>query len=174
MIQIKAPAAPLGHRHGPRSFASEIAVKKTITWVVVADHQHGHAYQNDGPNRGLQPVDGFSFDTHLHPDREIVSDRPARVFSGAGGTPHAVEPKTDPHREEGERFVARMSAALASAYDRGAFQRLLLIAPPRALGEFRTHLAGKVREKIVAEIDRDLTRAPLDQIVTYVAPHLAV
>jgi protein required for attachment to host cells len=152
----------------------EIAVKKTITWVVVADHQHGHAFQNDGPNRGLQPLDGFSFDTHLHRDRDLVSDRPARVYSSAGGTPHAVEPKTDAHRQEGDRFVAEMSAALSSACDRGDFHRLLLIAPPRALGEFRKHLPDKVRKKIVAELDQDLTKAPVDQIASHVAPHLAV
>jgi protein required for attachment to host cells len=149
-------------------------VKKTITWVVVADHQHGRAFQNDGPNRGLQPVDGFSFDTHLHFGRELTSDRPARVFSAAGGTPHAVEPKTDPHRQEGERFVAGLAAALAAASGRGEFDRLLLIAPPRALGEFRKHLPQKVRDKIVAEIDQDLTQVPVDKIVAHVEPHLAV
>ena len=149
-------------------------MKKTITWVVVADHQHGHAYQNDGPSRGLQPVDGFSFETHLHRGQDLVSDRPARAFSGAGGTPHAVEPKIDPHRQEGERFVADMTTALAAACDRGDFHRLLLIAPPRALGEFRKHLPKRVRDKIIAEINEDLTQAPLQQVITHVEPHLAV
>ena len=149
-------------------------MKKTVTWVVVADHQHGHAFQNDGPNRGLQPVDGFSFETHLHFGRDLISDRPTRTFSRADGKPQAVEPKTDPHRQEGERFVAGMAAALAAASDRGEFQRLLLIAPPRALGEFRRQLPPKVRDKIVAEIDQDLTQVPVDKIVAHVAPHLAV
>lgn len=149
-------------------------MKKVVTWVVVADHQHGHAFQNDGPGRGLQPVDAFSFDTHLHPGRDLVSDRPTRGFSGAGGTPHAIEPKTDPHRQEGERFVTEMSAALAVASERGDFHRLLLIAPPRALGEFRKHLPQRVRDKIVAEIAQDLTQVPVDRIVSHVEPHLAV
>jgi protein required for attachment to host cells len=158
---------------GP-SFLPESVVKKHVTWVVVADHQHGHAFQNDGPGRGLQPVDAFSFDTHLHFGRDLVSDRPTRGFSGAGGKPHAVEPKIDPHRQEGDRFVAGMAAALAAASERGDFEQLLLIAPPRALGEFRKHLPKRVRDKIVAEIDENLTHLPMEGIITHVERHLAV
>jgi protein required for attachment to host cells len=149
-------------------------MKKTVTWVVVADHQHGHAFENDGPNRGLKPVDGFSFDTHLHAGRDLTTDRPDRAFSGAAGRPHAIEPRIDPHREEGERFVTSLSGALTKAFDEGQFQRLLLIAPPRALGEFRKHLPHRVKDKLVAEIDEDLTKVPLDKIAAHVAPHLTV
>jgi protein required for attachment to host cells len=153
---------------------TEIAMEKIVTWVVVADHQHGHAFENDGPSRGLNPVEGFSFDTRLHAGRDLVTERPPRGFSPAAGTPHAIEPKVDPHREEGERFVSDVAAALTKASDAGQFHRLLLIAPPRALGEFRKHLPHRVRDKLLAEIDEDLTRAARAQIEAHVAPFLAV
>jgi protein required for attachment to host cells len=147
-------------------------MKKTITWIVVADHQHGRILANEGPGRGLHQVSGSVSETHLHAARDIMSDRPGRSYESSGSARHAVQRRLDPHRAEGEKFVADITAYLASASDRGTFDRLLLIAPPRALGEFRKHLTPEVGAKVIGEVAQDLVKAPMSRIAEVAADHM--
>lgn len=147
-------------------------MKKPITWIVVADHQRAHVLMNSGPGRGLRPVAGMDFETRLKASRDIVADRPGRSFESKGIARHALPPRTDPHRLEAERFVGRVAKALASALKKGAFDRLVLIAPPRALGEFRKLLPASVKGKVIGEVNEDLTRAPPKALDRYVGDFL--
>jgi protein required for attachment to host cells len=149
-------------------------VKKNVTWVVVADHQRGHVFANEGPGRGLQPVEGMSFETHLATDHELVSDRLPRSINSQGGARHGIEPRVDPHRQEALRFISQIVEAIVGAAERQEFDRLLLIAPPRALGEIRKLLPHRVRDRVIGELDQDLTRASTESLREHVAPFLAV
>jgi protein required for attachment to host cells len=149
-------------------------VKSTVTWIVVADHQRAKVFENDGPGKGMREVPGLAFATHLHFDRDIVSDRPGRAFESSSGTPHGMEPRSDPHRLEGRRFVERVVDALDEAAKRGAFDRLVVVAPPRALGEFRQALPDRVRDKVVGELAEDLTKAPEGELPGHLGNYLAI
>ena len=132
-------------------------MKKTVSWIVVADHQHAKAYVHDGPGHGLVAVAGWEFATHLAASRDIVTDRPGRK-PGTGGSQRAVPGHTDPHREAGRHFLHDVADALAKAAAAKTFERLVLIAPPRALGELRDALPDKVRALVIAERAEDLTK----------------
>jgi protein required for attachment to host cells len=149
-------------------------MKKNVTWVVVADHQHARVFANDGPGRGLQPVDGLAFDTHLKAGRDIMADKPGRSFESRGGSHHAIEPKTDPHREAGKRFISRVVGALEAASEKKDFDRLMLIAPPRALGEFRKLLPAPLKSKLIGETAEDLTKGTRAVIEAHVGRFMAV
>jgi protein required for attachment to host cells len=43
-------------------------------------------------------------------------------------------------------------------------KEIILIAPPRVLGELRKQLSAKARTKVKGEIDKDLTRHPIPEI----------
>jgi len=147
-------------------------LKKTVTWIVVADHQRARVLMNGGPGRGLEPVAGMDFETHLKAGRDIAADRPGRSFESSGVSRHAVGPRTDPHRLEAERFVRRVAEALAAASKKGDYDRLVLIAPPRALGELRKLLPAAVKGKVIGEVDDDLTKAPTEALDRYVGKFL--
>ena len=149
-------------------------MKKIVTWVVVVDHQEAHAFANDGPGRGLQPVAGLSFRTHLKAGRDIMSDKPGRSFESGSAARHAVEPKTEPHREAGRRFINRVVDALKAASEKSEFDRLVVIAPPRALGEFRKLLPAPLKGKVVGETAEDLTKASRAAIEEHVGRFIAV
>jgi protein required for attachment to host cells len=144
-------------------------MKKNVTWIVLADHQHGRVLSNEGPGHALQPVADMSFVTKLHTDQELVADRLPRSINSSGAARHGIEPRIDPHRQEAERFVAKISSAVATAATESRFDQLVLIAPPRALGELRKFLPSKVREMVVGEIDSDLLHASIDTIREKVA-----
>lgn len=138
-------------------------MKKTVSWVLVADHQHANAYANDGPGHGIKPVEGWQFATRLQRSHDIVTDRPGRK-PGTGGGQRTVPGRSDPHREAGRHFIQDVADALIQAAEAKTFQRLVLIAPPRALGELRENLPESVKGLVIAEWAEDLTKEPLPKL----------
>jgi protein required for attachment to host cells len=47
---------------------------------------------------------------------------------------------------------------------RGAFEHLVIVAPPQVLGEMRKQLHQEVATKVVAEIDKTLTNHSVFEI----------
>lgn len=148
-------------------------MKKTVTWVVVTDHQHANVFSHDGPGHGIRRVDGMTFDTHLGRSHEIVTDRPGRK-PGRGGSQRSVGARSDPHREAGRRFMQGVADAVTEASRAEVFDRLVLVAPPRALGELRKALPDKVRAQVTAEINEDLTKTAEKDLADRLGDVLAV
>ena len=89
---------------------------------------------------------------------ETVSDRQGRGFASAGGGIRSpYEPKHDPHKMEKHNFVHRMVKELDDSYDRNEFKHLVLVAPERSLGEFRTLAPDKLRKAVSHEVPKELT-----------------
>jgi protein required for attachment to host cells len=99
------------------------------------------------------------------PSQEIGSDRPGQAFSPANGQSSSMEPKTDWHRFEKAQFAKEVEKAVIA----GEFDRLVLVAPPQALGDLRAALGNHAQTKIVAELGKDLTHMPLLELVPRLA-----
>jgi protein required for attachment to host cells len=148
-------------------------MKKHVTWILVADGKRGVIYSHDGPGHGVAAVPGMRFETELHASRDIVSDKPGRVQESSYSGRHSVEP-VDYHRVEKTQFVQELAKRLDAAIEQGKCQSLVLVAPPRALGDLRQALAPKSRSAVTGEIDKDLTQAKLPDIATHLEAVLAV
>ena len=72
--------------------------------------------------------------------------------------------QTDWHRIAEDRFADEVAAELAVAHRAKPFSALILIAPPRTLAELRRSLPDELRGLVIAEIDKDSTKLPLDEI----------
>jgi protein required for attachment to host cells len=96
------------------------------------------------------------------PSRERGSDRPGRGHESASAARHAVEPRTDPHREAKRDFARHLADRLEAAA--GSYARLLLVAPPAFLGDLREALGDAGRGKLAGTLDKDLTKATLADI----------
>lgn len=129
--------------------------------VLVADGQKFLLLRNDGDVRTPSLKLVVSHDRRGVPSRAMGSDAPGRVFSGAGGTPSAVD-GTDLHQQAEDRFAA--DAATVLDRHAGDGHDLIVVAPPRTLAELRRHYSRAVSARLVAEVDKDLTKHPVDQI----------
>jgi protein required for attachment to host cells len=87
---------------------------------------------------------------------------------------HAVERRHDPHRWEGRQFLAGIVERLSSASAKGEFDQLVLVAPPRALGELRRLMPAQLKEKTIGELAQDLTKADTASLAAHVAEFIAV
>ena len=95
--------------------------------------------------------------------RDQGSDAPGRAFSSVGSVRSAME-ETDFHQLEEDRFAADLAEQLRTRALAGNFDKLIVAAPPRTLGELRKHYHKEVQSRLIAEFDKDLTGHPIDSI----------
>ena len=144
--------------------------KNQHIWVVVADSGCARLFIPDAHLTGLVLAELPDLSVEVHPHaRDLKSDHPGRSFSSAGGgARHAIEPHHDYHKLEKHDFAAALAHALNRAYESGAFERLVLVVPPRTLGELRTLLADRVQTGMEV-IAKDLTKATMAKLWAEVA-----
>ncbi len=145
------------------------------TWIVVTDASRAQFF-------ALRHADGIrtmeeaapTMASHLADhSSDLKSDRPGRSFSSAGGgVRHAVEPHHDYHKLEKHDFAQAVMTFLEEAFDAHRFERLVLVAPHRTLGELRTLLPHKMKAHIWHEIAHDLTKLGRTELWARISPEL--
>ncbi len=137
---------------------------RMTTWILVADGARARVLANDGPGKGLHDAFDRDFIGEHGLMREMVSDKPGRDQESATTGRHAIEPKTEWHRFEKHQFARRMAELLESAAMQNAYDRLVLVAPPQALGDLRAELGSHAQKKVTGELDKDLTHVALHDL----------
>lgn len=79
-----------------------------------------------------------------------------------------MEYSSDPVREEQHRFAMEIAGKLDHYAHDHAFENLVICAAPRTLGDLRKLLSHQVKEKTLAEIDRNCVAVPTDQLIATV------
>jgi protein required for attachment to host cells len=96
--------------------------------------------------------------------REQGTDKPGRGFASAGSPRRSGMEETDWHQLEEQRFAERVAAALEDVVRKRHVPAILVAAPPKTLAELRRVFHADIKAKIVAEVDKDLTKQPVDRI----------
>ncbi|MBU1304421.1 MAG: host attachment protein [Alphaproteobacteria bacterium] len=148
-------------------------MKKTVTWILIADGAQARVLENTGPGKGLQQVKGLDWTMTPLQAQDIVTDRPGRSFSSNGSGRSAMEPKTDPVEHRETEFVKAVAASLDTQLQAGAFDRLVIVAAPIALGDIRKAMTPAVKKAVVAELSKDLTNLPTAQLPQHLEGVLA-
>lgn len=134
-------------------------------FVVVADGRRMLFLRNEGdathPNLVVERVR----EQDNPSDGEQSTDAPGRSFSSVGARRSAYQ-ETDFHQLNEDRFAAETAEMLAKRALNNDFQALVIVAPPKTLGELRKHYHKQVSARLVGEVDKDLTGHPIDQIET--------
>jgi protein required for attachment to host cells len=139
-------------------------MKKIVIWIVIADGTQAHVYEHTGPGSGLVIVKGFDLSIDPLQSREIGSDRPGRTFASHGTHRSAKAPSTDPAQHRETEFIRSLAGMLDSKAKAGAFDKMVIAAAPIALGDLRKALSDHVKKRVIAELDKDLTNIPTQQL----------
>ncbi len=132
------------------------------SWVVVCDGGKALIMQNDGDVTGVDLKVRETLAQPNEPDREIGTDKPGRAYS-ADGRGSAVEELSWHDQAEAE-FLKRIAFKLDDLIIEKDATNIVLVAPPRALGTLRSNLSVEAQAIISAEIPKDYTNLPIDQI----------
>lgn len=68
----------------------------------------------------------------------------------------------------GKNAIMEIAGKLEHYADERAFENLVICAAPRTLGDLRKLLSHQVKEKTLAEIDRNCVSVPTDQLIATV------
>ena len=133
------------------------------SFVMVADGRKMLFFRNDGDVDllNLQVVSMAEKENPLN--RDQMSDAPGRAFASVGSGRSSYE-STDFHELEESRFAVETAAILKRGAMEGAYEKLIVVAPPKTLGELRKHYHKEVANRLVAEIPKDLTGHPVAEI----------
>jgi protein required for attachment to host cells len=150
--------------HGVLAHQEESDMKRLMqkARVLVADGAHALVLRNDGDavNPNLKLV--RSYEQENPPARDQGTDKPGRS-NDALGRRSAME-ITDFHRLAEERFVQNVASDMAKDLAAGEFEKIVVAAPPVALGEYRKAAGAALAKATILEIDKDLTRHPVGEI----------
>ena len=95
--------------------------------------------------------------------RDQATDAAGQSSSPQGAARSSVEP-TDFHQLEEDRFAAEAADLLKRRALANDYESLIIVAPPRTLGELRKHYHVEVTQRLKGEIDKDLTGHPIPEI----------
>jgi len=124
------------------------------TWVLIADRARARLFEARQGNGHLDEVAGF-----IHVEGQLGS-----------------ELDRDQQGPQPRDKVAREFAhGLATVLDQGrldhCYERLILVAPPRFLGQLRSQLGSEVAKLVFEMVDKDITHASPEEIDAALRPH---
>jgi protein required for attachment to host cells len=96
-----------------------------------------------------------------------MADRPGRAFDSVGKGRHAMAYGADAVRQDELHFLQSLAERLEKEAMADAYDRLILIAPSRALGDLRSFLSKPVKSRVHDEIAKDLTQLPNDRLANH-------
>jgi protein required for attachment to host cells len=136
--------------------------------VLVGDGRKALFLRNKGNARRLRLVVEQILEHDNPPTREQGTDRPGRSNASVGVARSAME-ETDWHHIAEERFAGELADALYRHAHANLFEKLVIIAPPKVLGNLRKALHAEVISRVAAEIPKELTSHPVTEIERLVA-----
>ncbi len=134
------------------------------TFVVVADGKKMLFFRNEGDAEFLKLEVERKREQELLADRDLKRDGAGRTFDASGGAGRSAYEETDFHQLEEDRFAAETAEMLKNRALRKEFESLIIVAPPKTLGELRKHYHKEVEKRLAGEIAKDLTGHPVTEI----------
>jgi len=137
-------------------------------FVFVGDGRKALFLRNEGdekfPNLKTEKV----FEDENPPSHEQGTDRPGHIGKAPEGGRAAVEP-TDWHDIEERHFARKVAAALEQVVRADKVKALVVVAPPKTLADLRNAFHADVKARVIAEINKDLTKHPVWEIEKHLA-----
>lgn len=134
------------------------------TWVLLL---------NGARCRVLRGISGKSEDTptelvlrsEARNLRQIMSDKPGRSFSSAGGGRRsAMEYACDPITEDQREFIRQVISLLESHRRAGDFDRLAVFAEPDMLGQLRHMIPPALAQLVFRQVPKNLLHLSVKEL----------
>ncbi len=138
--------------------SAQVYVRERREAVIPLPGNAKHHHYEERMERELVPVREAYWEAEMINDYEYGNDRLGRVFESANPARHINTPHLDIHEDLKFRFMHTLAIQLNKAQQQRAFDSLVLIAPPKLLGELKKHLDSQVLDLVIAELPKDLVR----------------
>ncbi len=136
------------------------------TWILVSDGQKYLVLEN----KGDQDIISLQTVAHGEADPSDLSadglERPGRfkAFADRRGAGEI----TNIHDIAEQRFVADLATKLDDWAQKGRYSALVIIADKTTIGVLRSRLTDHVKERLIAEIGRDIVHQTTPEIEAFI------
>src|SRR3974390_3132229 len=136
-------------------------------FVFVGDGRKALFLRNDGDEKfpNLKTESVFEDDNPL--THEQGSERPGRVSKAFDSSQRSAVEPVDWHHLEEHRFARQVASAMEEVMRSRKVPALVVVAPPRTLADLRNAFHADIQARVIAEINKDLTKHPVDEIETH-------
>lgn len=141
------------------------------TWILVADSARARLFEIGASDGQLFEVGGYANPEAQVKPSEVGYDKPPRAQESVGSARHAIEPHTDPHDKPALKFAHGLAEILEQGRTQQHYTRLLLVAPPRFLGQLNQALGREVAKLVAKTISKDYSRADASEIRAMLDAH---
>jgi protein required for attachment to host cells len=131
--------------------------------VLVGDGRKALFLRNKGTPREVELIVERELRQDNPPTREQGTDRPGRKY-GTDGVSRSAVGETDWHEQAEERFAVEIADTLYQMEHSQQFDELVVVAPPKMLGDLRAAFHPEVARCVVAEVAKDLTTHPIPEL----------
>jgi protein required for attachment to host cells len=133
-------------------------------FVFVGDGRKALFLRNEGDEKfpNLKTENVFEDENPL--THEQGSEAPGRVSKGLDLSQRSAVEAADWHQIEEHRFTRKVAAAMEQVVRTGKVPALVVVAPPKTLAELRSVFHSDVRSRVIAEINKNLTKHPVEEI----------
>ncbi len=137
-----------------------LPARETRTWFVVANRSLARFFETEGGIKGWRALQEIPHPAGKLKNREIESDRQgASMGQGGASYPvHGAMNKGEAAFHVMQEFARSIAKIIEDGRVHNAFDRLVLVAPPRFLGELKSSLSAKAEELVYRTVDQELTR----------------
>jgi protein required for attachment to host cells len=131
--------------------------------VLVADGKKTLFLRNHGDS-GMIDLRTEAHDERADPmDRDIKTDAPGVEFSSVGSGRNTMG-EADFHQQGEDRWIGDAAEELNRRALSNDFEALVVVVPPKALGQFRKKLHKEAERRIILTINKEMTDRPIPDI----------
>lgn len=169
MLPIASENTRRGHQsNGFHIRPMELAMQRQ--WVVVADSSRARFFEAQGNLELLVELEDLLSPAGRMNDADLTHDAKGR-FYGKGGQVHTAEPAMSAKIKASEQFSNAVTQHLEKACETKRYDRLILVAPPKFLGQLHRQLSHRVIQRITQELPLDISSLSAAQISDHVRRH---
>ncbi len=133
------------------------------TRILVCDGRKALFIRNIGPSgKPLFEVEQEMHEKVASHSADLGTDEPGRLGNAFG--PRSAIEGTDLHAAAEEAFLRRAVEAFTALCEANEVREVVLVAPPRALAVVRKAVPKSIQDRVVGEIDKDLTKHSIPEI----------
>jgi len=122
------------------------------------------AQEQDNPRTGEQVTDSDGRSASASSAGSTSTGGQGGGQGGHAGAARSSMEGTDVHQVQEDRFAKEAADLLRRRALAHKFEDLIVVAPPRTLGELRKHYHKEVADRVVLELAKDLTGHPVSDI----------
>lgn len=135
------------------------------TWVVVAESSRAKIFQVEQNEsiRSLKELKGFTHSNSRNHKSHLSGNQQKESRHSQLTDLH------DTHKDhERTEFARSLGQHLNTARNNGEFKKLILMSPPKFLGDLRKNLGHETNKHVVSAIDKNLVRHDIQDIQAHI------